>query len=224
MFLKYAHTVVGEHLVLRMKGGPKMRFRIWCLPVVPALLFGTAISVQAQWMPVIAKQKEITYRIEENGSKVAIAERRGTFKRSSAGSTMRTWIGIVDGKAMGPGMAMLLDARSGSYYAINHRVRQARLMRQRSGPILPRERNLQPEDIVGHSVVNGVPCVGLKVKVNGRLTDGVDWVSVSHDLHVKTEFPLPGGKRVVKELYDIQFVEPTPSAFAIPKNYKLSRQ
>ena len=71
--------------------------------------------------------------------------------------------------------------------------------------------------------MNGIACVGLKVLVNGQPA-GVDWVSVSNDLHVKTEFTLPGGQRIVKELYDIQFFEPDSSVFAIPQNYTLITQ
>ena len=196
-----------------------MRCRSWCLLMVSASVLGTAISAQAQWIPVVAKQKELTYWIDENGSEVVIQERRGTYQRSSAGSVMKKWTPIVNGQEMVSGSATFIDASSGSSYLIHHGAQSARLMQQRPVPLLPRERNLAPEDIVGEAVVNGVACVGLKVWVNGQPTDGVDWVSVPYDLHVKTEFTLPGGQRIVKELYDIRFIDPDPSVFAIPENY-----
>ena len=64
--------------------------------------------------------------------------------------------------------------------------------------------------------------VGLRVRVNGQLTDGVSWVSIPYDLSVKREFTLPGGQRIVKELYDIRFVESDSSVFAIPQNHTLT--
>ena len=188
-----------------------MRCRSWCLLMVSALVLGTAISAQAQWIPIVAKQKELTYRIDENGSEVVIKERRGTYQRSSGGSVMNKWTLIVDGQANGPSKAFFTDAISGASVAIHHGSQQARLIWQRPIPILPKERNLAPDDIVGEAVVNGIVCVGLKVLVNGQPTDGVNWLSVPNDLHVKTEFTLPGGQRIVKELYDIQFVEPDSS-------------
>lgn len=197
-----------------------MRLQMSCLLVVSALVLGTAISAQAQWIPLVAKQKELTYRTNGSGAQVVIKERRGTYHRSSVGSVMNTWVLIVDGEENGPGEAFFLNAPSGASYAIYHGSQKARLIRQRSVPILPRERNLTPDDILGEAVVNGVDCVGLKVLVNGEQR-GVNWLSVPNDLHVKTEFTLPGGQRIVKELYDIQFVEPDSSVFAIPQNYTL---
>ena len=202
-----------------------MRCRLLCLAVAPALVLGTAISVQAQWMPVIANQKEITYWTDENGSEVVLQERRGTYQRSSNGSVMKKWTPyIVNGQETGSGSAVFIDASSGSSYLILHGAQTARLMQQSSVPLLPRHPNLAPEDTVGQSVVNGVACVGLKVWVNGQPTDGVDWVSVTYDLHVKSEVTLPSGQRIVNELYDIQFTEPDPSIFAIPENYTLTTQ
>lgn len=200
-----------------------MRCRSWCLLMVSALVLGTAISAQAQWIPVVTKQKELTYWIDENGSEVVIQERRGTYQRSSAGSVMNKWTPIVNGQEMGSGSATFIDASSGSSYLIHHGAQSARLMQQRPVPLLPTERNLGPDVIVGRAIVNGIACVGLKVLVNGQRA-GVDWVSVSNDLHVKTEFTLPGGQRIVKELYDIQFFEPDSSVFAIPQNYTLITQ
>ena len=200
-----------------------MRCRSWCLLMVSALVLGTAISAQAQWIPVVAKQKELTYRTDENGSEVVIKERRGTYQRSSGGSVMNKWSLIVDGQENGPSTAFFTDANSGAFYAIHHESQKALLRQQRPIPILPTERNLGPDAIVGRAIVNGITCVGLKVLVNGQPA-GVDWVSVSNDLHVKTEFTLPGGQRIVKELYDIQFFEPDSSVFAIPQNYTLITQ
>lgn len=199
-----------------------MMFRLLCLPVAPALVLGTAISVQAQWMPVVAKQIEIVYWTDENGSEV-VRERRGTFHRSSTGSVMRKWTPIVNGEEMGSGSAFFVDASSGSYYLIHHAARSAHLVQQRTAPLLPKERNLAPEDIVGEKVVNGVACVGLRVSVNGQPTDGVDWVSISYDLHVKKEFTLPSGQRVVKELYDIKFTDPPPSKMGFPSDYTIDQ-
>lgn len=199
-----------------------MMYRLFCLPLAPALVLGTAISAKAQWMPVVAKQKELTYWTDENGSEVVIRERRGTYQRSSAGSVMKKWIPIVKGQEKGPGSAFFIDANSGNYYLIHHKARSARLMQQTNSTLLPMERNLGPGDIVAEKVVNGVACVGLRVRVNGQPTDGVSWVSIAYDLSVKKEFTLPGGQRIVKELYDIQFVEPDSSVFAIPQNYTLT--
>lgn len=201
-----------------------MRYWSRCLLLFSALTLGTTISAQAQWMPVVAKQKELTYRTDENGSKVVIQERRGTYKRSSTGSVMHTWTPIVDGQENGPSEAMFIDAMSGASYAIYHGSQKARLIRQRPVPILPKERNLAPDAIVGEQVVNGVACVGLRVMVNGQPTGDVGWVSVPNDLHVKAAFTLPGGQRIVRELYDIQFVEPDSAVFAIPQNYTIITQ
>lgn len=200
-------------------------FRILYLPVIAStIVLGMTISAQAQWTPVIAKQKELLYRIDEKGSEIVINERRGTYHRSSAGSVMHTWTRVVDGQEAGPALSVLVDTGSGNHFVIDHGSRNIRLLQQRPVPILPRERNLSPEQTVGQSIVNGVDCVGLKVLVNGQPSGGVDWVSISHDLHVKTEFTLPNGKRIVKELYDIEFVEPDSSVFEIPEGYTQSAQ
>ncbi len=199
-----------------------MRYRIGCLPVVSTLVLGTAISAQAQWMPVVAKQKELTYRLEENGSRVIVSERRGAYKRSSSGSVMHTWRPIVDGQEVGSVKATFLDASTGERYAIDHGSQRARLIHQTPAPILPETVN--PEETVGEAVINGVACAGLKVLVNGKPTKGVNWVSVPYDLDVKREFPTLNGRWIVQELYDIQFVEPERSVFAIPQNYERSRR
>lgn len=198
-----------------------MKYRIWCLTAISTLLLGTAISVQAQWAPVIAKQKEVTYRLEENGSKVILAERRGDYYRSSSGSIMDTWRYLVDGQEVGPARATFLNASTGKRYSINHRLQRVRLVHQSSTPILPQRIHL--EETVGESVINGVECVGLRVLVNGRPTKGVSWVSVPYDLDVKVEFPMPNGQWVVRELYDIQLNEPDPSKFKFPSDYTIDQ-
>lgn len=108
-----------------------MMYRLFCLPVVLALVLGTAISAQAQWIPVVAKQKELTYGTDENGSEVVIKERRGIFRRSAAGSTMKKWASVVNGQEMAPDSAVFIDANSGKHYLILHRAQSARLMQQK---------------------------------------------------------------------------------------------
>lgn len=198
-----------------------MRCRLWCLLLVLTLVFGTVVSVKAQWMPVVAKQKELAYRLDDNGSKVITAERRGDYYRSSNGSIMNTWTTIVDGKRVGPTRTAFLNAGTGKHYSINHGAQKVRLLHQMPTPILPQQINV--EATVGEAVINGVECVGLKVLVNGKPTKGVTWVSVPYDLDVKLEFPMPNGQWVVKELYDIKFTEPPPSKMRFPSDYKIDQ-
>ena len=58
------------------------------------------------------------------------------------------------------------------------------------------------------------------MKINGETSDdSIAWISASQDLVVKVDFRLPGGTRVVREIYDIQYSEPDPAVFAIPSGY-----
>ena len=201
----------------------KRKTKSGSLPACLTLALGATLSLplQAQWLPLTAQYKELTYRTLPDGSEELLHESKGVLFRASSGSEMGTRINAEDGQPTG--QAFLKDASTGNLYLINHDLKTARLMKQLPLPLLPSP-NMVPSESksLGRRVINGVECVGKPVLVNGQLVPGASsWFSEALHLDVKTDFTFPSGVRRVVEFFDFQQGEPSASVFSIPEDYTI---
>lgn len=193
------------------------------LMVCVTLALGSALSLplQAQWLPITAQYKELTYRTLPDGSEELLEESKGVLFRASSGSEMRTRINVEDGQPTG--RAHFKDAATGNVYLINHDRKTARLMRQLPLPLLPSPFRVPPgSETLGRRVINGVECVGKQVFVNGQLSPGGSWFSEGLQMIVKSDVTFPGGTRLIREFFDFRQGEPSASVFAIPEDYTIT--
>lgn len=200
---------------------------LWATPFLVAAFLTLPISSAAQWMPVVAKQRSLVYEVNPDGSEVLVSERRGTFFRTSSGSVIRTLFSVKGGQTQGQGSSILIEAQTGKAYAIDHERRTARLSYVRQSPLLPTPRDdLTDEHVIGSDMINGVECIALKCYVGGfdddNVVPGKSWVNVPYDLPVKSDCRSFPTRRLVIELYDIEFKEPDDSVtFGIPEGYTI---
>lgn len=193
------------------------------LMVCITLVLGSAVPLhlQAQWLPITAQYKELTYRTLPDGSEELLEESNGVLFRASSGSEMRTRISVEDGQPTG--RAHFKDAATGNVYLINHDRKTARLMRQLPLPLLPSSFRVPPgSEPLGRRVINGVECVGKPVYVNGELSPGGYWFSEALQMIVKSDVTFPGGTRLIREFFDFRQGEPSASVFAIPEDYTIT--
>jgi hypothetical protein len=199
------------------KGGLDMSLR--ATVVTLALMLGVSIPSEAQWVPIMAKKKVLSYVLQLDGTWTLAGEKREAYYRSSSGSTLERRYPIVNGKKEGEGEGLFTDQTTGKIYMLKHDGKKAVLLQTLPLPLLPRHESFTPDPswYVGKQTINGLECIGTKIKG----ANGVSWYSRDLDLTVKTDFTGQSeGGRVVSELYDIQVgVEPDPSLFAIPKDF-----
>ncbi len=204
-----------------------MKRRIEIRYLLTFLLFligiGLPLPAEAQWVPFTAQYEERIVRQLPDGTEEVIAEFEGRISRSSSGSEWRTKVGMSNGQATGRGHAKFKDAATGTIYHIDHDSRHVRQLAQKSLPFLPSPHFAPSEaDAVGTQVINGVACVGKRVKVNGEFVPGAHWVSQNLHLVVKEDITFPDGSRRVVEYSGFQYTEPSSSVFAIPVGYAMS--
>jgi hypothetical protein len=176
-------------------------------------------SAQSSVEPITAKQRELSYQIQPDGSRVLKNEQAGVFYRSSSGASIRT---VGD-------RSTLIDAQ-GDRYEINHNKKLARLT---AHGVLPYEsiksmNNARPSNIQ-EEVVNGLACAVVPAYYNADPTDdpnakpsGKAYFYPPYGLWVKSEFTNPEGSLLtVRELYDIEIIEPDPALVRIPEGYSI---
>lgn len=194
---------------------------------VPAMLvclifmFGQTPALLAQFTPIIAKQRSVSYQTQPDGSEIVVQQTEGTYFRSSSGSVVENMFHIEDGQEQGEGQTSYFDSFTGRIYSLRHDIKRAVLK-----DVWPKSlRSLVPSNpnFIGEAVINGLNCVATPVFlwVNNQATPvGKNWWSLDVDLLVKTETTV-GGIRKVRELYDINFAEPSSSKFKIPSGYMI---
>ena len=185
------------------------------------LVFSSASDSLAQFTPVIAKQRSVTYRMQSDGSEIVVRRTEGTYFRSSAGSVMRTEFDIKDGQRLGKGQSTYIDSSTGKSHSLNHKIKKATLIQVRPTPWSPPETYPSPSEITGKAVISGLNCVAVSsfyLSHGTKRRNGKVWWSLDNYLAVKTERTL-GQVRRVWDLYDIQFAEPDPSVFKLPADY-----
>lgn len=194
---------------------------------IPAMLvclifmFGQTPALLAQFTPIIAKQRSVSYQTQPDGSEIVVQQTEGTYFRSSSGSVMENMFHIKDGQEQGEGQTSYFDSLTSRIYSLRHDIKRAMLKE-----VWPKSlRSLVPSnpDFIGEAVINGLNCVATPVFlwVNNQATPvGKNWWSLDIDLLVKTETTI-GGIRKVRELYEIKFTEPSPSKFKIPSDYMI---
>ncbi|MEW5974325.1 MAG: hypothetical protein AB1898_00835 [Acidobacteriota bacterium] len=186
-----------------------LRSALWV--TIPLLLsFQNTARAQSTTEPIIAKQRQISYNIQPDGSKTFLHKHEGAFYRSSSGASMNT----LDETST------FIDEQ-GNTYEINHTKKVAKLVQ--TGSPLPHEiiKNIRPEWIQGFENVNGLECAIRPILVNGE-PGGKNYSNLTYGLQVKSEWTEPGGSHLmVRELYDVKVAEPDPALVRIPDGYSL---
>ncbi len=184
-----------------------------------AFVFGGASELLAQFVPVIAKQRNVHYLIESDGSETEIVRDEGTYFRSSSGSVMDT-LTQVTGPDQGKHRSTLMDSSTRKIYNVDHNLKEAILKQVRPEPFRPIV--LRPELAIDEGVIGGLDCLAMRVvsPSNPEGSIGKVWWARNAVLMVKSESTWHR-ERTVLELYDIQFTEPDSSVFVLPENYKI---
>ncbi len=193
----------------------KITAMVTCLIVV----FGWATELLAQFVPVVAKQRSVHYRVESDGTETAIVRMEGAYFRSSTGSVLDT-MEQVKGPYRGKHRSTLMDSSTRKTYVVNHNLKVATLRQVRPKPFRPIA--LRPDLAIDEGVVGGLNCLAMRVvsPINPEESIGKVWWAKDSVLVIKRESTL-GQERVVRELYDIRFAEPEPSVFKIPANFQI---
>lgn len=184
-------------------------------------LFGLPLDSQAQFTPVVAKLKAVSYQQLPDGSEIERDRREGDYFRSSSGSEMTNEFPVVDGEKQGPGRSFFVDSSTGKSYSLLHTEKRAMVEQKRELPLAPPSARPTRNQIVGKEIVSGLECVIVpRARRPGDTAFGKAWWSVANALLVKREFSL-GNSRHVWELYDIRFIEPDPSKIGFPPDYAI---
>ena len=181
------------------------------------LMLWTVPSAMAQFMPITAKSRTVHYKTQSDGTEREMSRREGKYYRASNGSwaTLGIYKGAFASRAM-------LDASTGKLYQFSPVEKVATVKSQKSLPLSPNTSAFDSTLVDETETVNGISCT--KVRMVGPAGDtsrATAWVSTELDLEVKTEFVIPGTSRTVREIYDIQFTEPSSSAFRVPSGYSV---
>jgi hypothetical protein len=177
---------------------------------------------QAQVTPVVAKRRVVEDVLDSEGRVVSHSEMLGRYLRNSEGSTVTQILSSGGGKtAIHSGQ--LEDYRRHKIYSLNYEKHEAvELVGLPDGP--HPEYLANAGSALGEETVNGFPCLihSVYVKIDGRKKQiGKTYDSAGYGLRIKEDAVIepPGGPRthLVEELYDVSFVEPDPTEFALEK-------
>jgi len=198
--------------------------RLLRLPLWLAFLLSVSHATaraQSSVEPITAKQRELSYQIQPDGSRVLKNQQAGVFYRSSSGASMRT---LGD-------RSTLIDAQ-GDKYEINHNKKLARLVAHFVEPpheVIKNLNNLRPSNIRDEAV-NGLICAVVPyynepAENPNAKPSGEEYFYPPYGLWVKSEFTNPEGSLLtVRELYDIEIIEPDPALVQIPEGYSIDLQ
>jgi hypothetical protein len=197
-----------------------LRFTLWVALLLSISLVNT--RAQSPTEPIKAKQRELSYQIQPDGSRVLKNEQAGVFYRSSSGASIKT---------MGD-RSTLIDAQ-GDQYEINHNKKFAKLVAHLEEPpheVIKNLNNLRPSNSQDESV-NGLICAVLPFYNTEPLGNpnakpsGKEYLYLPYGLWVKSVFTNPDGSLLtVRELYDIEIIEPDPALVRIPEGYSIDIQ
>ena len=178
-------------------------------------VFGVAPSLLAQFVPVVAKQRVVHLLKQSDGSEVAIAQAEGHYYRSSSGDVMDTtkYTEGLNGKHT----SIYMEASTRRTYSLDHNGRKATLLQIRTEPFKPT--GSDPRDVdLEKDTIEGLRCYILPMTSADNTETGKLWLASESELVVKSE-EIHGRERVVREIYDIEFVEPESSKFGFPSTY-----
>lgn len=186
------------------------------------LMIGSALA-PAQWMPVVANQHKLVFRLNPDGTSVPVSDERGVYYRNSSGSTYSLLTKYsADGRPSGPGYAILQDRQTRKVLRLSFASRIAYDLNQ---PLGPGPRLRSPDSISGlrgTQVIEGILCYGLPVSYNGK-TIGTSWVDLKDDLELRSEFDLPSSgttTRVLVEKTNVAMGQDPPAGpFRIPAGW-----
>ena len=193
-----------------------LRLPLW----LAFLLLASHATARAQSSvePITAKQREVSYQIQPDGSRVLKNQQAGVFYRSSSGASIRT---LSD-------RSTLIDAQ-GDQYEINHNKKLAKLVAHFEEPpheVIKNLNNLRPSNIQ-EEAVNGLICAVVPLyhtdpMGNSNAKPGKEYLYLPYGLWVKSVFINPEGSLLtVRELYDIEIIEPDPALVRIPEGYSI---
>ena len=100
-------------------------------------MFGFPLDSQAQFMPVVAKLKAVSYQQQPDGSEIEIARRERTYFRSSSGSEMTNEFRIVDREKQASGQSFLIDSSTGKSYSLLHSDKKGDGRSEKARRLLP---------------------------------------------------------------------------------------
>jgi hypothetical protein len=188
-----------------------LRLTLW-VPVLLLLASQNDTRAQSPAEPIKAKQRQLSYQIQADGSRVLKHEQAGVFYRSSSGASMNTM-----------GFLSTFQDEQGDTYEINDNTKVARFVAHQE-PLHESLKNNPPGSIEGYETVNGLNCAVQMTLLNGKPA-GKSYLYLPYGLWVKTEFTDPTGSLLmIRELYDIEVVEPDPAVFRIPEGYFIDRE
>lgn len=197
-----------------------LRLPLW----LAFLLLASHATARAQLSvePITAKQRELSYQIQPDGSRVLKHQQAGVFYRSSSGASIRT---LGD-------RSTLIDAQ-GDQYEINHNKKLAKLVAHLEEPsheVIKNLNNLRPSNSRDEAV-NGLICAVVPSYYNepaenpNAKPSGEEYLYLPYGLWVKSVFTNPDGSLLtVRELYDIEIIEPDPALVRIPEGYSIDLQ
>ena len=197
-----------------------LRLPLWLAFLL--LVSHATARAQSSVEPITAKQRELSYQIQPDGSRVLKNEQAGVFYRSSSGASIKT---------MGD-RSTLIDAQ-GDHYEINHNKKLAKLVAHGDGVPLHefiknlnngRPSNMQEEAVNG-LICAVVPLYHTHPMGNPNAKPGKEYLYLPYGLWVKSEFTNPEGSLLtVRELDDIEIIEPDPALVRIPEGYSIDLQ
>ena len=196
-----------------------LRLPLWLAFLL--LVSHATARAQSSVEPITAKQRELSYQIQPDGSRVLKNEQAGVFYRSSSGASIRT---LGD-------RSTLIDAQ-GDEYEINHNKKLAKLVahfEELPHEVIKNLSNTRPSNSnIQEEVVNGLICAIVPSYYNepaenpNAKPSGKEYFYPPYGLWVKSEFTNPDGSLLtVRELYDIEIIEPDPALVRIPEGYSI---
>lgn len=171
-------------------------------------VFG-ALSIFAQWVPIIAKTRTIQEKTSSEDGTTEVRRLEGRFLRWSDGSELITRAETVNGAPVREVRATLVDSGRGLIVEANLTTKVAVIKEEFSPPRLqhPQKPSDRPR-----SLVNGLECISIPIR--GPFISAQGWYSKQYDIIVKQEILRKHNKYTIKyieEVYDIR-VGDAPSA------------
>jgi hypothetical protein len=172
-----------------------------------------AAGEQSPAEPIKAKQRQMTYEVQPDGSEALKYKEEGVFYRSSSGAELNKMGNQVS----------FIDS-SGNFYRIVPSKKLAVLAFRNTEP--PHRRSKLTEDEIKkydikHEMTNGFYCAVIPAYLNGK-PSGKVLRYLPYDLEIRSEVKFEEGRLTVRELYDIEVAEPDPSLMRIPEGYSVA--
>ena len=183
-------------------------------------VFGWVSELQAQFLPVVANQRSISYVMQPDGTEIEAMREEGTYFRSSSGSVLDTML-EVKGERKGKHVAILMDSSTRKTMTVNHNLKEATLRQARAESFRPFV--LRPDLAVDKGGIGGLDCLAMPVLSVDSPAESIGkvWWAKKANLRVKTETNCGRGRQV-REFYEIGFAEPEPSVLRVPAHYKIN--